>query len=97
VASALSLILLLLQLTTCAGTYPYETLPVMFRVLHPLLPMTYLVDGLRVAITGGNGAHLARDTVVLAAFLLVALGLTVLVTARRREWRIADLKPELSI
>jgi putative membrane protein len=97
VASAVSLILLLLQLTTCAGTYPYETLPLVFRALHPLLPMTYLVDGLRVTITGGNSAHLLRDTLVLAAFLVVALGLTVLTTARRREWRVADLKPELSI
>jgi putative membrane protein len=97
VASAVSLILLLLQLTTCAGTYPYETLPLVFRALHPVLPMTYLVDGLRVTITGGNGAHLARDILVLAAFFVVALGLAVLTTARRREWRITDLKPELSI
>lgn len=97
VASAISLILLLLQLTTCAGTYPYETLPAVFRVLHPILPMSYLVEGLRVTITGGNGAHLARDAVVLAGFLVVALVLTVLVVRRRREWGVDKLKPELSI
>lgn len=97
VASAVSLILLLLQLTTCAGTYPYETLPLVFRALHPLLPMTYLVDALRVTITGGNAAHLARDTLILAAFLVVFTGLSVLTVRRRREWRITDLKPELSI
>ncbi len=91
------LILLLLQLTTCAGTYPYETLPAVFRALHPLLPMSYLVDGLRVTITGGNSAHLLRDVLVLAAFGVVAMALTVFAVGRRREWRIADLKPELSI
>ncbi|HEX4725212.1 MAG TPA: YhgE/Pip domain-containing protein [Pseudonocardiaceae bacterium] len=97
VASAVMLILLLLQLTTCAGTYPYETLPTVFKVLHPILPMTYLVDGLRVTITGGNSAHLVRDTLVLAAFGIVAMGLTVLAVKMRREWRIKDLKPELAI
>jgi putative membrane protein len=97
VASAVSLILLLLQLTTCAGTYPYETLPQVFRALHPVLPMTYLVDALRVTITGGNSAHLARDTLILALFGIVATGLSVLTVRRRREWRVADLKPELSI
>jgi putative membrane protein len=97
VASAVALFLLLLQLTTCAGTYPFETLPTVFRVLHPILPMSYLVEGLRVTITGGNNAHLARDVLVLAAFAIVAFGLSVLVTRRRREFRVTDLKPELAI
>lgn len=97
VASAVLLILLLLQLTTCAGTYPYETLPAVFRALHPLLPMTYLVEGLRVTITGGNSALLVRDTLVLAAFGVVALVLTTFAVRKRRTWSIKDLKPELSI
>jgi putative membrane protein len=97
VASAVVLVLLLLQLTTSAGTYPYETLPDFFRVLHPLLPMTYFVDGLRVAITGGNGAHLLRDALVLGGYLVVALALTTLVVHRRREWTVTKLKPSLSI
>lgn len=97
VASAVTLVLLLVQLTTCAGTFPAETLPVVFRVLHPVLPLSFLVDGLRITITGGNSAHLLRDTLVLAAFGLVALALTGFVVSRRREWRITDLKPELSL
>jgi putative membrane protein len=97
VASAVVLVLLLLQLTTSAGTYPYETLPGFFRALHPLLPMTYFVDGLRVTITGGNTAHLLRDVLVLAGFLVMALALTTLVVHRRREWTIGKLKPSLSL
>ena len=97
VASAVILVLLLLQLTTCAGTYPYETLPGFFRVLHPLLPMTYFVDALRVTITGGNTGHLIRDASVLAGFLVVALTLTTLVVCGKREWTIAKLKPELAL
>jgi putative membrane protein len=97
VASAVILVLLLLQLTTSAGTYPYETLPGFFRALHWFLPMSYFVDGLRVTITGGNTAHLLRDALVLAGFLVVALALTTLVVRRKREWTVARLKPALSI
>jgi putative membrane protein len=97
VASAVVLVLLLLQLTTCAGTYPYETLPGFFRALHWALPMTYFVDGLRVTITGGNTAHLWRDAVVLAGFLVVALALTTLVVRGEREWTVSKLKPDLTI
>jgi putative membrane protein len=97
VASAVVLVLLLLQLTTSAGTYPYETLPGFFRALHWFLPMSYFVDGLRVTITGGNGAHLVRDVLVLAGFLVVSLVLTTLVVRGKREWTISKLKPELSI
>ncbi|GAB1514432.1 YhgE/Pip domain-containing protein [Actinophytocola sp. KF-1] len=97
VASAVILVLLLLQLTTSAGTYPYETLPGFFRALHHVLPMTYLVDGLRVTITGGNGAHLLRDVLVLGGFLVVSLALTTLVVRRKREWAVGKLKPDLSI
>jgi putative membrane protein len=97
VASAVVLVLLLLQLTTSAGTYPYETLPGFFRALHHVLPMTYFVDGLRVTTTGGNGAHLLRDVLVLGGFLVVSLMATTLVVRRRREWTVRDLKPDLSI
>lgn len=97
VATAITLVLLLLQLATCAGIYPYETLPVVLRALHPFLPMTYLVDGLRVTITGGNPAHLVRDCLILAGFLATALGFAALAVHQRREWRIATLKPELAI
>jgi putative membrane protein len=97
VASAVILVLLLLQLTTCGGTYPYETLPLPFKVLHPLLPMSYLVDALRVTTVGGNGAHLLRDTLVLVGFLLAALVLTTVVVRGKREWRIDKIKPDLSI
>lgn len=97
VASAVVLVLLLLQLTTSAGTYPYETLPGFFRALHWFLPMSYFVDGLRVTITGGNTGHLVRDVLVLAGFLVVALALTTLVVRRKREWTVSKLKPALSL
>ena len=95
-ASALILVLLILQLTACGGLYPVETLPAPFRAIHPFLPMSYLVDGLRVTISGGNTAHLVADVLVLAGLLVGSLALTWFVVSRKRTWTISALKPALS-
>ena len=97
VGAVLSLVLLILQLTASGGLYPMETTPAFFRAIHPLLPMTYLVDGLRMTISGGNGAHLARDFVVLALFAVAFLGFTSLVVRRQRSWTPARLHPEVAL
>ena len=56
---------------------------------------TYVVDALRITFTGGPTDHLWRDVAVLAGFLIVAVGLTILVVHRRRRFRIRDLHPIL--
>lgn len=95
VGSALTLVLLMFQLTSSGGIYPVETLPEPFRLLHPVLPMSYLVDGFRITMTGGNGSHLAVDALVLCGFLAVTLMITVVVVHRRRTWTVARLHPTL--
>ena len=92
-----AIILLMLQLTSCAGTFPIETAPKFFHVLHPLLPMTYVVDGLREAISGGDMGVLGQDAGVLVLFGVVAFGLTMLSARRARVWTPARLHPELAI
>jgi putative membrane protein len=94
--SAITLVLLMVQLTASGGLYPVETTPAPFRVIHDFLPMTYLVDALRVTFTGGTYAHLWRDVAVLAGSLIVALGLCILVVHRRRRFRMHDLHPVLA-
>jgi putative membrane protein len=94
-AGAAILVLLVLQLTTSAGVYPVETLPAPFAVLHPLLPMSYVVDGMRVTLTDGSGAHLLRDVLVRAGFAVAAFAATLVGTARKRRWTVGELKPEL--
>ncbi|RCW40154.1 putative membrane protein [Halopolyspora algeriensis] len=91
----LSLVLLVVQLTASGGLYPMETTPVPFQALHPLLPMTYLVDGLRITISGGPAEHLVRDAAVLGGFLLAALVLTSLTVRRRRTWTVRRLHPQV--
>jgi putative membrane protein len=90
-----ALVLLMLQLTSSGGTYPVQTTPGFFQAIHPLLPMTYVVEAMRHAIDGGLPGPIVHAGLVLAGFGLVAFLLTVLVAGRRRGMRAADLHPEL--
>ncbi|HBF83928.1 MAG TPA: hypothetical protein DD420_29590, partial [Streptomyces sp.] len=69
---------LMLQLTSAGGTYPVQTSPGFFGAIHPYLPMTYVVDGLRRLITGGGLGPVWQGCVVLSAFTAGALALTAL-------------------
>ncbi|WP_030804555.1 YhgE/Pip domain-containing protein [Streptomyces sp. NRRL S-337] len=93
----LTLVVLMLQLTSAGGTYPVQTSPGFFAALHPFLPMSYVVDGLRRLITGGDLAVVRQGSVVLAAFTLGALALTALAARSRQVVRMKDLHPELSL
>jgi putative membrane protein len=95
VGSAVALVLLMLQLTSSAGIYPVQTLPAFFAAIHRYLPMTYLVDGLRITLTGGYSPHLVRDAAVIAGFGAAALLGTTLAIARQRTWTLRRLHPVL--
>jgi len=95
VGSAVTLVLLMVQLTSAGGLYPVETLPAPFRAVHNFIPMTYVVDALRISFTGGPIDHLWRDIGVLAGFTIVAVGLCMWVVHRRRTFRLRDLHPVL--
>ena len=92
-----ALVLLMLQLTSAGGTYPIETAPAFFRWLHPLLPMSYVVTGLRHLLTGGPAGTVWQCTAVLTGFALVALAATALAARQRRMWTIGRLHPELAL
>jgi putative membrane protein len=66
-------------------------------VLHPLLPMSYVVDALRVTISGGETSHVVRALLVLAAYLVGSLALSSLVVASRRRWRPDRLNEPLQV
>ncbi|NDO88542.1 YhgE/Pip domain-containing protein [Cellulosimicrobium composti] len=91
----LGLVLMLVQLVTAGGTFPWQTIPQPLRSMHQFLPMTYAVEGLRQLLYGGNMATVARDATVLVVVLAGALGLTALAARRRRVWTITTLQPEL--
>ncbi|MEU6248169.1 YhgE/Pip domain-containing protein [Glycomyces sp. NPDC047010] len=95
--SLLLVVLLMLQLTSAGGLYPVETTPKFFQALHPLLPMSYVVDALRVTISGGETAHVVRALVILAVYLVGALALSSLVVAARRRWKPDSLNEPLQV
>ncbi|HEX2312115.1 MAG TPA: YhgE/Pip family protein, partial [Thermomonospora sp.] len=94
---ALALVLLMIQLVSCGGLYPVETLPLPFRVVHHVVPMTYLVEPLRVTISGGDPWHLWRSVGVLLAYLVAALALLVVVVRAHRTWTMGRLRPSLEL
>ena len=75
----LVLAVLMLQLTSAGGTYPVQTSPGFFNAIHPFLPMTYVVEGLRRLITGGGLGPVWQACAVLLAFTAGALALTAVV------------------
>ncbi|MHA7957748.1 YhgE/Pip family protein [Streptomyces sp. L500] len=93
----LVLALLMLQLTSAGGTYPVQTSPGFFNAIHPFLPMSYVVQGLRHLITGGGLAPVWQACGVLAAFTAAALALTALSARGKQVWSVDRLHPELSL
>jgi putative membrane protein len=97
VGKLLGIVALMLQLTSAAGTFPIETLPHFFQAISPWLPMTYAVDGLREAISGGNMTTMTRDIVSLLAFGVAAFAGTSLTVRRARKWTSERLKPAFEL
>ncbi|MFD2615251.1 YhgE/Pip family protein [Paenibacillus gansuensis] len=73
VGKFLGIVLLVLQLTSTAGTYPVELIPDILQNLHPFLPMTYSLNGFREIISTGNLSHLHWDAAALAGFGLACV------------------------
>ncbi|WP_064456238.1 YhgE/Pip family protein [Streptomyces hygroscopicus] len=93
----LVLALLMLQLTSAGGTYPVQTSPRFFNAVHPFLPMTHVVDGLRRLITGGGLGPVWSACGVLIGYGVAALALTAWSARRRQVWSLNRLHPELSL
>ncbi|PPF60583.1 hypothetical protein C5E11_16680 [Clavibacter michiganensis] len=96
VGQFLGLVLMVLQLVTAGGTFPWQTLPGPLAALHHALPMGYAVDGIRQLMYGGNLALAWADVAVLLAFLLGALALSWIGARRMTRTRtLRDLRPSL--
>ena len=96
VGQFLGLVLMLIQLVTAGGTFPWQTLPGPLAALHFALPMSYAVDGIRQLMYGGNIGAAWSDAGVLALWMIGAL-LVSFVAARRMTKRrtMRDLRPSL--
>ncbi|OKL53123.1 hypothetical protein BSZ39_11200 [Bowdeniella nasicola] len=89
------LILLVLQLVSSGGTFPWETLPETLQTLHQWLPMGYVVTGMRHLIYGSDLSAVSHVPWYLLGFLLLGLLLGYLGAVRNRYWRMKTLQPEM--
>jgi putative membrane protein len=96
VGQFLGLVLMLIQLVTAGGTFPWQTLPGPLAALHFALPMSYAVDAIRQLMYGGSMSAAWNDAGVLALWLLGALLLSFLAASRMtRKRTMRDLRPSL--
>jgi len=70
-----SLILLLLQLASSAGTYPLALTNDFFKAVNPWLPMSYSVSGLRQTISMTGNVHNQIIFLLVTLILFIGLGM----------------------
>lgn len=80
VGKLLSIVVLILQLTSCGGTFPMETVPKIFNVLYPYMPMTYSVALFKQAITSPEQSSVIYNAGILIAILVVFMALTIAIS-----------------
>ncbi|HEV7624646.1 MAG TPA: YhgE/Pip family protein [Amnibacterium sp.] len=83
--TVISIVLLGAQLVAVGGLYPIQLVSAPFQIVSPYLPLTAAVGAMQAVITGASGATIAGGVATLAVTVLVAVGLTVAVVARRRS------------
>jgi len=76
----LGIVLLILQLTACAGTFPLEIVPKFFKVINPFMPFTYSVELLRevISATTINYTVVGKDFLILGTVLLAFLTISII-------------------
>ncbi|KXC06040.1 YhgE/Pip family protein [Microbacterium hominis] len=96
VGQFVGLVMMVLQLVTAGGTFPWQTLPAPLAALHHILPMGYVVDAMRQLMYGGDLARVSTDIGVLLLWLGGALALSAVGVTRMTHRRtLRDLQPSL--
>ena len=72
-----AILVLILQLTTSAGTFPLELIPRPLQIFNQWLPMTYSVQGFKAAISSTDISFIQWNNGVLLAFFIGAVGCTI--------------------
>lgn len=85
-----AIIVLILQLTTSAGTFPLELIPSALQPFNSLLPMTYAVQGFKAVISSGDYSFMWHNAYILLAFAVVCAVGTILYFSKmhKRQFRV---------
>ncbi|MEC5181187.1 YhgE/Pip domain-containing protein [Arthrobacter sp. CG_A4] len=91
------LILLVLQLVSSGGTFPWQTTPQPLHVVHQLLPMGYVVNGMRHLIYGADLAVILPTMLGLLGYTLLGTAMSTLAVRKHKYWTLKTLKPEIAV
>ncbi|MFC0475077.1 YhgE/Pip family protein [Robertmurraya beringensis] len=85
-----AIIVLILQLTTSAGTFPLELIPSALQPFNSLLPMTYSVQGFKAVISSGDYSFMWHNAYILLSFAVVCAVGTILYFSKmhKRQFRV---------
>lgn len=72
----IAIILLIMQLTTSAGTFPLELIPKVLQPINYFLPMTYSVTGFKAVISSGEIQVMWQNAGILFLFAITFMLLT---------------------
>ncbi|KAA1419936.1 YhgE/Pip domain-containing protein [Mumia zhuanghuii] len=97
VGQLIGLVLLVVQLVSAGGTFPWQTLPEPLQVVHHLMPMSYAIEGMRHLMYGASLGPVPGDVAVLGGYLLASLALTAWAARVQRTWTPSRIEPELAL
>ena len=80
----IALIFMVFNLGASAGTYPLETAPHWYKILHPFVPFTYSVNGFRSVIANATAVP-TTEIFFFVGLLIVSVILTYLFVRRRSK------------
>ena len=81
VGKFIAILFLVLQLASCGGTFPLETLPQFYQDISNCMPMTYSLNLFKEVIVGTTAGFARYHTEVLIGIMVVFLGLTIVIDA----------------
>jgi putative membrane protein len=88
----IGIIILILQLTTSAGTFPVELIPDFLQHFHAWLPMTYSVFGFKAVISSGDFAMMWENAGKLLVFTVLMVIGTLLYFSRQHKRKYETLE-----
>lgn len=91
------LILLVLQLVSSGGTFPWQTTPQPLHVVHEVLPMGYVVTGMRHLIYGADLSMIVPTVLGLAGYTLLGAAMSTFAVRKHKYWTLKTLKPEIAV
>ena len=65
----IAILILIMQLTTSAGTFPLALIPEALQPFNAFFPMTYSVQAFKAVISSGDFAYLWQNNLVLLAYM----------------------------